>query len=170
MPREGWIKWKTSTAKQILMDDLQSGILAVDPADMPAEEAWDICYSHMAEFVPVVFSQFKERLRDHRKQVGADITRAARELEYLAHDRSLFPRQTENHRGEPVFDLSAAKLFLRADVAEGKHHQLTPSQLQQSRVEYHPFSAKNFKYRIYQEVRRQKFVNYLNQRRAQGLT
>jgi hypothetical protein len=134
------------------MDDLQSGILAVDPADMPAEEAWDICYSHMAEFVPVVFSQFKEQLRDHRKQVGADITRAARELEYLAHDRSLFPRQTENHRGEPVFDLSAAKLFLRADIAEGKHHQLTPSQLQQSRVEYHPFSAKNFKHRIYQEV------------------
>jgi hypothetical protein len=115
-------------------------------------------------------SQFKERLRDHRKQVGADITRAARELEYLAHDRSLFLRQTENHRGEPVFDLSAAKVFLPADVAEGKHHQLTPSQLQQSRVEYHPFSAKNFKHRIYQEVRRQKFVNYLNQRRAQGLT
>jgi hypothetical protein len=170
MPREGWIKWKTSAAKQILMDDLQSGILAVDPADMPAEEASDICYSHMAEFVPVVFSQFKERLRDHCKQVGADITRAARELEYLAHDRSLFPRQTENHRGEPVLDLSAEKIFLCADVAEGKHHQLAPSQLQQSRVEYHPFSAKNFKHRIYQEVCRQKFVNYLNQRRAQGLT
>jgi hypothetical protein len=90
----------------------------------------------MAEFVPVVFSQFKERLRDHRKQVGADITQAARELEYLAHDRSLFPRQTENHRGEPVFDLSAARLFLRADVAEGKHHQLTPSQLNLSAAKF----------------------------------
>ena len=143
MPREGWIKWKTSTAKQILMDDLQSGILAVDPADMPAEEAWDICYSHMAEFVPVVFSQFKERLRDHCKQVGADITRAARELEYLAHDRSLFPTGRDKRK-----HLSAARVFLPADVAEGKHHQLTPSQLQQSRVEYHPFSAKNFKHRI----------------------
>jgi hypothetical protein len=39
--------------------------------------------------------------------------------------KSLFPRQTENHRGEPVFDLSAAKLFLRADVAEGKKASTT---------------------------------------------
>ena len=94
--------------------------------------------------------------------------RAAHESECLAHDRRLFPRQTENHRGEPVFDLSAAKLLLRADVEEGKHNQLTPSQLQASRLEYHPFNAKKFKHHIYQEVRRQKFINYLNQRRAQA--
>ncbi len=150
------------------MDDLQSGISPLDPADASAEEAWDICYRHMVEFVPVDFSQFKERLRDHRKQVGADITRAAHESECLAHDRRLFPRQTENHRGKPVFDLSAAKLLLRADVEEGKHNQLTPSQLQASRLEYHPFNAKKFKHHIYQEVRRQKFINYLNQRRAQA--
>jgi hypothetical protein len=46
---------------------------------------------------------------------------------------------------------------------------MTPSQLQQSFVEYQPFNAGKFKHRIYQEVRRQKFINYLNQRRYQGL-
>jgi hypothetical protein len=99
-----------------------------------------------------------------------DITRAAHESESLAQDRSLFPRQPKNHRGEPVFDLSVAKLRLRADVEEGKHNQSTPSQLQESRVEYHPFNAKKLKRDIYQEVRRQKFIDYyLDQRRAQGL-
>jgi hypothetical protein len=44
---------------------------------------------------------------------------------------------------------------------------MTPNcQLQQLRVEYQPFNqfnARKFKERIFQEVRRQKFINYLNQ-------
>jgi hypothetical protein len=28
--------------------------------ELSAEEAWEIVYSHMAEFLEVVFSQFKE--------------------------------------------------------------------------------------------------------------
>jgi hypothetical protein len=169
MPRstkEGWIDWKKSAARQVLMDDLQCGLLPVDAAELSAEEAWEICYQHMAEFVPVVFSQFKLRLRDHRRQVRADMIRATSESDSLAHDRRLFPRQAENNRGEPVFDLSDAKLLLRADVKEGKHTYMTPSQLQNSRVEYHPFKSRKFKERIYQEVRRVKFINYLEQKRG----
>ena len=168
MPREGWIKWKPSEARKVLFKDLQSGTLAVDQADVSAEVAWDF-YRHEPAFVTVVYSQFKDQLRDHRKQVGEDMTRAAQESEALVHDRLLFPRQMENHRGEPVFDLSPAKLLLRADVEEGRHLQMTPSELKLSRVEYAPFDARKFKHRIYQEVRRKKFINYLNQRRAQGL-
>jgi hypothetical protein len=104
------------------------------------------------------------------RQVRADIIRAASESESLAHDRRLFPRQAKNNRGEPVFDLSVAKLLLRADIKEGKHNRMMPSQLQNSRVEYHPFDARKFKHRIYQEVRRQKFINHLEEKRAgQGL-
>ena len=169
--RPGWIDWAKSLAKQIILDDLDCGVLPVDESELSAEEAWELVYSQMAEFIrpeTVVFSQFKERLRDHRKKHGEGVTRAALESEALDHDRRLFPRQTENNRGEPVFDLSAAKLLLRADIAEGKHHRMTPSQLQMTRVEYQPFSAVKFKHRIYQEVRRVKFINYLNERREQG--
>jgi hypothetical protein len=83
-----------------------------------------------------------------------------------AHDRQLIPRQTENHRGEPVFDLSPAKMLLRADVLAGKHLTMTPSQLQQSQAAYAPFDARKFKHRIYQEVRREKYLNYLARKRA----
>jgi hypothetical protein len=153
------------------MDDLISGVLPVDTNELSAEEAWEICYQHMVEFItpePVIFSQFKERLRDHRKQVGANVIRAGVESAALARDRLLFPRQIENNRGEPVFDLHPAKLLLRGDVTEGRHREMSPKQLQNSREEYQGFTAKKFKHRIYQEVRRQKFINYLNQRRLRG--
>ena len=162
--RVGWIDWTKSDAKQVIMNDLQNGILSIDAAEVSAEAAWDV-YTDTAEFSDVLFEQFKERLRDHRRKVRGDMLRATSETEALAHDRGLFPRQTENNRGEIVFDLSPAKELLRADVAEGKHNRMTPSQLQHSRVEYHPFDSKKFKHRIYQEVRRVKFLNYLNQKR-----
>jgi hypothetical protein len=77
---------------------------------------------------------------------------------------------SHHQRSEPVFDLSPAKLLLRADVMEGKHHRMTPTELKNSRIEYRPFKAKKFKHRIYQEVRRQKFINYLNLKRAGNVT
>ena len=84
---------------------------------MPTEEAWGF-YSLLPEFVAeeVVFSQFKSRLRDHRKQVKARRYQSERERQALEHDRQLYPRQKHNDRGEPVFDLSEAKKFLREDV------------------------------------------------------
>jgi len=164
--REGWIDWRNSAAKEIIMDDLHCGILPADAAELPASEAWDLCYRHMVEFVSVDYEQFRDRLRDHRLQARKDIARAKIESDSLAHDRLLFPRQAVNNRGEPVFDTSDAKLLLRADVKEGKHNEMTPAELQSDRVEYHPFNARKFKHRIYQEVRRVKFINWLEQKRG----
>jgi hypothetical protein len=172
MPRtktEGFINWKKSKVKQIILSDLRSGTLQ---AHVTAQEAWEVYLESTPVFSQekVVFAQFRDRLRDHRKLVMVDITRATAELEYLEHDRQLFPRQMENHRGEPVFDLSEAKLLLRNDVAEGRHLNKTPHELQQSRVEYQPFNARKFTHRIYQEVRRIKFINHMNDRRERGLS
>ena len=71
------------------------------------------------------------------------------------------------HRGEPVFDVSNAKMLLRGDVADGKHLTMQPALLQQLRREYHPFKPRKFKERIYQEVRRVKFLTYLEQKRGE---
>jgi hypothetical protein len=171
MPRskkEGWISWRGSEARNVLMMNLIDGILPVEAKRVPAEEAWEI-YKTMDEFANVVFDQFNERLKDHRKQVGENKIRAAKELDALAHDRCLFPRQPVNHRGELVFDLHPAKLLLRADVKAGKHLTMTPRELQLTNVSYKMFEPNIFRQRIYQEVRRSKFVNYLNERRAKGL-
>ena len=150
------------------MKDLIDGILPIEASRIPAEDAWEV-YKTMSEFEIVVFDQFKERLQDHRKQVGDNKIRAAIDLDALTHDRRLFPRQTANQRGEPVFDLHPAKLLLRADVKAGKHLKMAPRQLQLTNESYQMFELSIFRQHIYQEVRRSKFINYLNERRAKGL-
>jgi len=42
---------------------------------------------------------------------------------------------------------------------------MTPSELQRTRIEYMAFDSEKFKYRIYQESRRQKFLFFLEQKR-----
>jgi hypothetical protein len=57
------------------------------------------------------------------------LTQATQEEEALEHDRGIFPRQTRNHRGELVFDVSNAKMLLRGDVVDGKHLTMQPAPL-----------------------------------------
>jgi hypothetical protein len=88
------------------------------------------------------------------------------EEQYLARDRQLHRRQSHNHRGEPVFDLSPAKLLLRKDIKNKVHTTKQPSELQASREEYKQFKAEKFKDRIYQEVQPSKYIYYLELKRA----
>ena len=160
MPKDGWINWRRSKARELILNDLRTGVLSLDRNETSEEQAWDI-YKHMPQFVQegIVFDQFKQRLRDHRKQMGKKAYNSQRQADALAHDRQLYSRAPHNHRGEPVFDVSNAKPLLRKDVADKKHRTMTPSQLQQSRPEYQMFDSVKFKERIYQEVRRQKFIH-----------
>jgi hypothetical protein len=80
---------------------------------------------------------------------------------YFARDRLLYPRQSHNERGEPVFYLSPAKALLREDVSNGVHTTMSVARLQNSRVQYHPFKPKIFKDRIQQAVRLSKYIYYL---------
>jgi hypothetical protein len=47
MAPPGWIKWKNSPARDIIMDVLQEGILGLDKNETSAEEAWNMCYMHI---------------------------------------------------------------------------------------------------------------------------
>ena len=87
----------------------------------------------------------------------------------LEHDRRLNPRRTKNARGEPVFDSTKAKAFLKEDVKDGKHKRMKPCQLQKTRKVYQLFRLDIFRQRIYQEVRAQKFNFYLEIKRAEKM-
>ena len=57
--------------------------------------------------------------------------------------------------------------LLREDIFNDKHLEHTSEELYWSREEYHgQFSIDEFRPRIYQEIRRQKFVYYLEWKRA----
>jgi hypothetical protein len=99
-----------STGKQVQLER-SSFILPINVTVLLAEKAWELVYSHMAEFLEVFFSQLKEQLKDHRRQVAKQFTWSAREFEALAHDQCLFPRQMHNCCGEPVFNLSLQQSY-----------------------------------------------------------
>jgi hypothetical protein len=158
--------WRNSKARMILISDLESTLLPLHDNEMSAEVAWNQVYKTMVEFENVPFDLFAARLKDHRKQVNARLATSLAEEQALAHDRRLYPRQTHNHRGEPVFDLSPAKEYLREDVKNKVHTTMSSLAFQESRPEYRGFKRSKFRDRIPQEVKREKFVNYLDSQRS----
>ena len=58
--------WRKSTARSVLLHDIEQGIF---PADLSIKDAWDAVYSRMTEFVDVPFWQFEEQAKAHQKQV-----------------------------------------------------------------------------------------------------
>ena len=167
--REGWINSISSIPKTILLEDLISGVLPLDETELSAEEAWELCYQHMAEFVPVVFSQFEARLKDHRRQVKKDMGRSMKEQALMERDRLLFPRKHVNERGEIVFDMHPAKELLRDDVKNKRYANMSIKAFRLTRDEYKVFTIEVFRRRFYQAIRYQKFVNYLeDQRKRKG--
>lgn len=157
--KDGWVSWRKCEARQVLLDDLEDGKLALTEEDCSIEAAWDI-YRHKSEFAIIVFSQFKARLKSHRAQVLKKAEAKSIEWQAYLHDQALHPRNTHNHRGEPVFDLSPAKLKLREDVADGKHNKMTVERLRMTRPEYGEWSPEKFRRRVIQAVRLQKYFNY----------
>jgi hypothetical protein len=87
------IKWRNSIAREILLSDLEDGILSTDEKDLSAEEAWEKFYRHFYEFRKVPFEQFKTKIKDHRNQVQRMINTSAEDELALAHDRGLHPRK-----------------------------------------------------------------------------
>jgi hypothetical protein len=163
-----WIDWARSESRQIVLKDLDEGTLSLDENSTSAHAAWAARYQEHPKFVSegVCFSQFKVRLKEHRVQVSKRAKISSQEEAALVHDQLLYPRATHNSRGEPVFGLSLASLLLRQDVKEKKHEGLMPSTFQRSRPEYMLFKPCIFNSRIYQEIRREKFVNHLELQRA----
>jgi hypothetical protein len=133
MPRSkkpGWIDWRSSAAREILLDDLlpPDGILFGKDHVAP-EGVWDF-YRTQEGFQDVVFDQFQERLKSHHKQVSKTYVKSHEEEAALARDRLIYPRQPTNNMGKLVFDTTPVRGLMREDVKHKRHVGLTPSQLQ----------------------------------------
>ena len=81
----------------------------------------------------------------------------------MAQFRSKNPRKMHNNRGEPVFDMTEGKELLRQDIKDGLHLKMTPTEFQTPRPQYlaGKLPAELFKFKIYQEERRQKYFHSL---------
>lgn len=161
--KKGYIDWRSAEAakaKNTIIEDLVQGILPMGDSEVPDEDVWTH-YKNEEGFENIVFRQFKERLAAHRKQVQATLGRSLEEEEWLNHDRMIFPREEVNDDNIPYFDLHPAKELLKEDVERALHEKMTPEELRNSRDEYKVFPNSYFRPRIYQAVRKARFINYL---------
>jgi hypothetical protein len=164
---KGWINWRKSAAREILLEDLEPNGWLYGQEDLDVKIIFDIYKHTMDEFNDVPFDQFQARYNDSISKAAVRRARAAEEEAWLEHDRRLHPRKSHNQRGEPVFDLDQeAKKQLQEDIKNKLHKTMTPMELQSSRAIYMKYKPEKFRFRIYQEIRRVKFLNYLEKQRT----
>lgn len=171
--KDGWVDWINHPAREILMEDIEPNgwLYTVDYDDAEddsiARDIYDIYRSRHNEFKVVPFDQFEARYKDATKAAARRRARSAQEEEWLAHDRLLHPRQSHNHRGEPVFDMDIeAKEQLREDIKNKAHLDLTLMELWELRDVYSKYKLDIFRQRIYQEICRIKYLNYLEKKQT----
>ena len=85
--KAGWIAWKPSAARQVLLTDLDWGGYLRDN-DRTAEDLWEH-YRVMRQFADVPFAQFEWFLAMYREKSKKDDGRIDKELQALQHDRQI---------------------------------------------------------------------------------
>ncbi|KAL7572471.1 hypothetical protein ACA910_000299 [Epithemia clementina (nom. ined.)] len=76
--KEGYINWRNSKARGIVVGDLEPGGMLEGMDYVEAKVVFEF-YKQVPEFADVVLGQFKERLADHRKQAGKGLAQAKRD-------------------------------------------------------------------------------------------
>lgn len=163
------VNWRTSGAREIILDDLYRGVLTIDEEILPAEQAWEI-YSKVDGFQLVPFAQFKRQLKAHRNQVLKMQKESLHQYESFRRDQATQQQFTTYEDGRPIFVASPAHALLREDVKELYQTKISVGQLQVSRPEFESWTRAEFKRRVYQEVRYWKFVAYMEEKRQKLLT
>ena len=161
-----WIKWEDSPARAVILDDLVRGKLPLTEQEMSTQQAWEF-YQKLDEFGNVCFSQFRERLASHRRQVTKVYRVVQDDEDAFRKDqaRGYIDTRTHNHRGELIIHLSVINDLVSKDVMDGKHNGLTPSEFQATRPEYRTLDNKKFKEKLYQEIKLQKFYFHWDEER-----
>jgi hypothetical protein len=138
------VPWQDSEAKATLKADILSGKV---PPDWKPKQVFA---THPELYKPYA-KYFGSNLGRLRKSLKEQQDRADEDDAAVRHDLGLFPRSQNDVRGFPRWDGSAAQKLLKQDVSAGKHRELKPKELQQTRDEYKPYPSKVFSDHICQE-------------------
>ncbi|KAL7571329.1 hypothetical protein ACA910_007647 [Epithemia clementina (nom. ined.)] len=112
------------------------------------------------EFKDVVIDQFKTRLSDHQKQAGKGLE-PARRIKKHTTGTDLFILVKIATLEENWFLMSTRSSDFYDKILQTNSSSMSLQELRQSRPAYMAFKYMVFKHRIYQEIQRQKFLNYL---------
>lgn len=144
-------KWnKTNPIRTQLKDDLANEFI---PTTMDAATAWH----KRPEYKEMELNLWKSRFNGMRKIVREGKERASSDAIDLSNDRKIHPRPQVNERGTPLWIGSDAEVLLGIDIDDGKHKEMEPKQLYESRQQYQDFTLQEFRRHIYQEEQTRKW-------------
>ena len=156
------VHWGTSQSKKIIMMDLMGDVLPTDETLLPADWAWEV-YRYQPEFIKekISYAHYEKNLKANRLQVAKRKAESRRQMDMFLHDLVLYPVKKYKKDGRPVFSQHLAHTSMQNDISEGVHETMEPSDFKQSRDEYKkPWYPKEFRDRMHQEVRAQKFQRH----------
>jgi len=160
--------WRQHPLREFLEAELANYNIPLDVNDMGPTEVWETYCdredtAHL--FDGMVFgAAFKRRLQALRKQVGANLNRAA--MDQMAFDihRGNFPYQPFDAEGKRNWHGSEAEELLEEDLAEGLYPEMSPMELWQSRPQYQLFDKDVFRGHIHQSIQTAKYLHTLKMR------
>ena len=105
---------------------------------------------------------FPRRLNDLRKIIKASYDRAARDKNALKIAMKNHPAPQFNHKGRPQWNGGVAQVYLKFDMALGRHLTKDKQKFYESRPEYQrALSLKSFRDKINQMVGTAKYLHTL---------
>ena len=148
----------------MMIADLENGLLPKRDSQMDAQEAWH-WYRALEPFEFVSYKQFEKQLAQHRSEVVKDDKGVKRAAMAFDHDRKLDAQATHKPNGRPLFYLSEAKKKLEEDVLNERQQGLNTEAFRHTRSEYMEWTLEEFRPRVYQEVRRRRWFNAMEDKR-----
>ena len=155
--------WQHSAAKKYLYKLIVDGTI---PSTMKPMQVFELYCKDRNEFENFQdYSNFGDRLRRLRQKVKRRSDRAELDVACLAHDRDIFPAPTVDTKGNPMWQNSLAQELLREDLEAGKHKEMKPRVLYETRAAYNEFYDLDFfRERIYQEIKAKKHKVYIKEK------
>ena len=144
--------WLKSAAKQLIAQDMIDGIVPINEPIIDYRKLYDELYADTPEFEDFpfchLFSGRVSRLQQVIQKLGSS---AKTDRDALAHDLALHPdfyTKTHGTNGLLLWKDHEADRWLKVDMELGKHLQMTPQELRETRDCYKLFSKKRFAKRI----------------------
>jgi hypothetical protein len=145
--------WVSSDAKKLLVQDMLDGLVPVNEKIKDIEKLFNELYAHQPEFRDFPFDKERYKTRIERLQTSVQCLQwgAQYDKDMLVEARKKFPKPSYGPTGVINWQDSDADHFLELDMEAGKHLEMKPSELRDTRECYKHFSKKRFSKRIDQK-------------------
>ncbi len=142
--------WGSSKAKHLIVQDMMDGLVPYDEKIKDIKRLFDEMYAHQPEFQDFPFDEehYKARIGRSQKAVKRLKWAADHDEKCLIEARAMFPKQTHGPTGKILWEGSEAAEWLEIDFQAGKHLEMAPSELRETRDCYKLFSKRRFSKRI----------------------